>query len=94
MDKLNEAFTKVDLEDKPVRVFEASFALKKANIKHIVVGFSEINKVALKCYIKNHGGNIRKIECSTLPDFDLFTAGFPCQAFSQCGKKMLEEHSI
>lgn len=31
-------------------------------------------------------GDIKSIDPNTLPDFDLFTGGFPCQAFSVAGK--------
>ena len=81
----------------PIRVFEAfagyggaSFSLKRANIPHIVVGFSEIDKYASELYLANHGdiqnvGDITTIDPSSLPDFDMFTGGFPCQPFSQVG---------
>jgi DNA (cytosine-5)-methyltransferase 1 len=38
-------------------------------------------------YAKNYG-DITKIKADELPDFDLFTGGFPCQAFSIAGKRL------
>jgi DNA (cytosine-5)-methyltransferase 1 len=64
--------------------------LKQLGIDFECVGFSEIDKYAIKCFEQNHGGknygDIRNINPNELPDFDLFTGGFPCQAFSSAGK--------
>lgn len=80
-----------------LRIFEgfagfggASFGLKKAGIPHIVVGYSEIDKYANQLYELNHPGvinfgDISTIQPKDLPDFDLFTGGFPCQPFSNAG---------
>jgi DNA (cytosine-5)-methyltransferase 1 len=86
---------------KEIRVFEtfagyggASFGLKLSKIPHKVVGFSEWDKWAIELFKANHPGielipndtgDITKIDENTLPDFDLFTGGFPCQPFSSAG---------
>lgn len=56
------------------------------------IGFSEIDKYAISVYkyhfdgVKNYG-NISGINWESIPDFDLFTAGFPCQDLSISGKR-------
>lgn len=74
----------------------ATFGLNKAGISHEVVGFSEILPQAITLYELNHKGiknygDINKINPEELPDFDLFTGGFPCQAFSSAGSMKGEE---
>ena len=65
------------------------FAFKRLNIPYQCIGFSEIEKSAIKIYSQNHQsffyGDITKIDPNKLPYFNFFTGGFPCQAFSTAG---------
>lgn len=73
----------------------ASYGLKRAGINYEVVGYSEFDKFASALYDANHKdkkgnkiknwGDITEINPNELPDFDLFTGGFPCQPFSSVG---------
>lgn len=74
----------------------SSFGLKKAGINFECIGFSEINKFAIQCYIQNHGniknfGDCSKIDTKDLSDFDLLTGGFPCQDVSMAGSRDLSK---
>jgi len=99
-----------------LRVFSAfagygtdNFALKQLGIPFECVGFSEIDKYAIKCFEQNHWttqqtntpgqinvitpknyGDITQIKPEDIPDYDLFTGGFPCQSFSVAGKGLGE----
>ncbi len=69
-------------------------ALKNLGIEYELVGFSEIDKYAVKSYCAVHGvsedmnlGDITKIDEHALPkDIDLVCYGFPCQDISVAGK--------
>lgn len=70
-------------------------ALDNIGIEYELVGFSEIDKYAVKSYCAIHGvdesmnlGDITKIGETDLPkNIDLITYGFPCQDISLAGKQ-------
>ena len=70
-------------------------ALKKLGAKCILA--CDINKDCREVYLTNYGikpvEDVKKINPTELPDFDILTAGFPCQAFSNGGKKKCFEDS-
>ena len=64
-------------------------ALERLQLPFELVGFSEIDKFAIKSYCAIHNvtedknyGDITKIDAKTLPDFNMLTWGFPCQDIS------------
>ena len=64
----------------------------KPQVRAECVGYSEIDKYAIKVYERNFNGHknygdITKINADELPDFDCLVGGFPCQAFSIAGKR-------
>lgn len=69
-------------------------AMKNINLDVELIGFSEIDKNAIKSYCAIHGvdenlnfGDITKINPKELPNFDFMNCSFPCQDISISGKK-------
>ncbi len=56
------------------------------------VGFSDIRESSMRIYKRHYPdhkafGDITKIDPKAMPDFDVFTGGFPCQSFSLAGDR-------
>lgn len=69
------------------------FRLGLERAGHECIGSCEIEKNARAIYGKNFGAepeyaDALRLDARTLPDFDILTAGFPCQAFSLAGKRL------
>ena len=68
-----------------------SDVLPTSRFTPLCVGYSEIDKYAIKVYERHYEhtnyGDATKINAAELPDFDLLVGGFPCQAFSIAGKR-------
>lgn len=66
--------------------------LVNAGIEHEIAAILEVDKHAINSYKEIHGdvlnlGDICDVKTKDVPDHDLFTYSFPCQAISSCGKR-------
>jgi DNA (cytosine-5)-methyltransferase 1 len=65
------------------------YALKNMGLECVMA--SDINKECRDNYELNHNikpeGDLTKIDCKTIPKFDILCAGFPCQPFSKAGEQ-------
>lgn len=85
--------------DHRIKLFEAfsgigcqRMALDKLGVTYESIGFSEIDKHAIKSYQAIHGvtkswGDIRNINGKNFPFVDIFTYSFPCTDLSKAGKQ-------
>lgn len=72
--------------------FEYGIQQSKQGNKFKCIGYSEIDKYAIKIYKKHYPNHINygdatQINTKKLPDFEFLVGGFPCQAFSIAGKR-------
>jgi DNA (cytosine-5)-methyltransferase 1 len=58
------------------------------------VGFSDTSRLSATTYKlmfdtadERNYGNLKKIKCESLPEYDVLIAGFPCQTFSVIGRR-------
>lgn len=72
-------------------------ALKNIEIEYELVGFSEIDKYAIKSYCAIHDvneslnlGDVTKVDSSNIENFDLLVGGSPCQNISIMRKTAVE----
>lgn len=100
IEMLNSIFNNVDIKKRHLKLnlkFIDLFcgiggfhqAMNKLEIKCVFA--CDIDKQCRKIYRKNYNikpkGDIREVDTDDIPNFDILCAGFPCQSFSNAGKK-------
>ena len=68
------------------------FRLGLERAGHECIGSCEIDKYCREIYSKHYVGyinyDVRQLSPSEVPEFDILTGGFPCQAFSIAGQRL------
>jgi DNA (cytosine-5)-methyltransferase 1 len=82
----------INTEGKPSEIVKDERGMQDGR-EFSCVWANDNDKYACKIYRKNFGEkeiiekDIRSVSSRSIPDFDLLTAGFPCQSFSIAGKR-------
>ncbi len=95
-DSIRKASTRQNIQSKRGRTLSSggeSWKYRTPNEDWRCVGYSEIDKYAIKTYethfpTHKNFGDATTINPEELPDFEMLCGGFPCQAFSIAGKRM------
>ena len=91
-DREQQTDTKISPQDSSISPEIVKPNKPKVGRNNTCIGYSEIDKYAIKVYERNFNGHKNYGDATTinpteLPDFDLLVGGFPCQAFSIAGKR-------